>query len=299
MKYDIDWFHKRAWEVLRKHPDGYWDFSDSLLLYLPSAVKEYEEIQQDESPYAQLITIPEIEYLQSIVVDIVSHLPDEFNYIDLGPGTEKKEQFIFDAARKAGKQFTYIPVDVSEYYLQLATKNAESQNIPVTPIQCSFEELPYALSDVTGHKYILLGLTFGNYFPQDVFRILKDIAAGNGTAFIDPQIRDRVDMQRIAHLYAPDENMSFLEKVTLLGLDPATDIEGATYQYDEDIRVWCTVEKPTEKLAALGMKPGDKILLFQSLRYTIAQLEKELQAAGAEYTFLDTGSSFMGTLIQY
>ncbi len=65
-----------------------------------------KNLQREDDPYAKLITEPERAYLQSIADDIVAELPDGFEYIDLGPGTAHKEQFIFDAARKAGKTFT-------------------------------------------------------------------------------------------------------------------------------------------------------------------------------------------------
>ena len=60
-------------------------FSDSMLMYLPGFDDAYEKVQDDETPYNELVTTPEKLYLQQISSNIVMELPENFNYIDLGP----------------------------------------------------------------------------------------------------------------------------------------------------------------------------------------------------------------------
>jgi uncharacterized SAM-dependent methyltransferase len=71
--------------------------------------------------------------LKSVIKEITELLPDQFEYIDLGPGTEKKENYFFQEFKKQNKKFIYRPVDVSEYFLNIAKQNAEEQNIKVNP----------------------------------------------------------------------------------------------------------------------------------------------------------------------
>ena len=137
-KYDNEWFKKRAFRSLSIITPHVWDYSDSLLLYLSSGVEQYESLQKTDTPYFKLVTKPESEYLQSIAKSVVDLLPNKFEYIDLGPGTEHKEQFFFDELKRQGKDFTYIPVDISEYYLKLAERHAINQGIKVKPANASF-----------------------------------------------------------------------------------------------------------------------------------------------------------------
>ncbi len=141
-QYKAEWFNRRAFESIKRLDEGVWDFSDSLLLYLPQSAKEYESIQETDTSYFHLVTQPEKQYLKNISSSIVKELPNEFAYIDLGPGTEHKEQYIFDEAKIQGKKFTYIPVDINEHFLDIAREYAEGQKIQVKSVLSSFEGLP-------------------------------------------------------------------------------------------------------------------------------------------------------------
>jgi hypothetical protein len=101
--YSLEWFQEKAFSSIKKIKDGVWDFSDALLIYVPNAEEKYVAIQETNSPYYKLITEPEKAYIEHIASDIASALSDEFEYIDLGPGTEHKEQFIFEQLKKSGK----------------------------------------------------------------------------------------------------------------------------------------------------------------------------------------------------
>lgn len=275
--YSPKWFKARAFRSLKKIGDHVWDFSDSLLLYPPGTESDYESIQQGEDPYAELITKPERKYLEGIAEDVVAQLPAEFEYIDLGPGTAHKEQFIFDAAKRTGKKFIYKPVDISEYYLAQAAKYATVQHVEVSPIQSSFEELPEKFSEGTTARFVSLGLTFANYEPQQILRLLGAIAGRGGYIFIDAQIRDRVDMEKIVHAYAKDARVLADSKLKLLGLDPENDI--LDRQTSDGVQAWYTLKNSNNELEAKGIVVGDKLLMLQSLRHTKESLEKILQAS--------------------
>ncbi len=293
-RYDETWFKERAVESLKKIDEGVWDFSDSLLLYTPSGSDTYEQLQEVDTPYFRLVTKPEREYLQSIAKSVIELLPDNFDYIDLGPGTEHKEQFFFDELKKQGKTFTYIPVDISPRYLEMAQSFAEDQDIPVKTVRSSFEELSDMLSERTVPRFVSLGLTFSNYEPNEVLPMLGKIAGHNGWSFINAQIRDRIDMNALKDVYRADAVHIADDKVRLIGLDPENDISERLV--DDGFKVWCTVKNSNQLLDDIGVKQGDRLLIFQSRRYTKTQLE-EIMSGFDKYQLFDTGTSFIATMI--
>lgn len=293
-KYDHEWFKRRAIGSIKKIDQGVWDYSDSLLLYVSSGVETYESLQEIDTPYFKLVTQPEREYLQSIAKDLVQELPSYFEYIDLGPGSEHKEQFIFDEAKKQNKQFAYIPVDISDHYLELAESHTSKQDIKVKKIRASFEELSGLLGEAKVPRFVSIGLTFSNYVASDVILLLKAIAGKGGFIFINAHIRDRVDMAALQNAYQKDVVTVADEKLRLIGIDPDQDITPRLA--DDKIQVSGFVLNTNKTLEDIGIKNGDKMILFQSLRYTKNQLEEVLK--DTKHTSFDTGNSFIGSVIK-
>ncbi len=294
--YNADWFKKRAFDSIRRISPHVWDYSDSLLLYISSGVEKYESLQDVDTPYFRMVTKPEREYLASIAKDVASALPANFEYIDLGPGTGHKEQFFFDELKKQNKKFTYIPVDISEYYLELAEKHAQDQGIPSKPVKASFEEVAEVLGEATVPRFVNIGLTFSNYNPQEILSLLKKIAGKGGFVFINSQMRDRLDITALQKVYAEDAVTVADDKLALVGLNRDADVSAR--EADDGIRIWCSVINTTDELKEKGIVSGDKILVFQSLRYTVEQLEEEVGTASKDYQLFDTGSSFIAVLIK-
>lgn len=289
------WFKERAIKSLKRIADGVWDFSDSLLLYTSAGSDIYEQLQETDSPYYKMVTAPEREYLQSIARDVVSLLPQHFDYIDLGPGTEHKEQFFFDEIKKQGKTFTYLPVDISEHFLAEAQTYGEKQGIDVCALRSSFEQLSGHIANRHAPRFVSLGLTFSNYQPQDAIGMVQTIAGENGRCFMNAQMRDRVDMTALQSVYQADAVNMADEKLLLLGLNPQHDVSERVA--DDGFQVWCTVQRTNALLDGVGVKEGDRLLVFQSLRYTKTQLQDILKALPSHQTF-DTGSSFIATMIR-
>jgi len=288
--YGPEWFKKRAFESI--HPLGphEWDFSDSLLLYTEAGEEEYEHVQDTTNPYHELVTKPEHEYLAEVAEQIMAELPDEFEFIDLGPGTEGKEQFFFDAAKKLGKKFKYVPVDISKAFLSGARENARKQRIEVTPVQASFEELPSPGSSSLP-RFVSLGFTYSNYHPKEAIRLLRGIAGEKGYVFINSQLRERTDTAKLQEIYAGMKGM-FDGKLAFLGLSPSDVSELET---TDGIQIWCRVLNSNPQLEAKGVKSGDRMLIFQSLRPSKESHEQDM--AKTPHTTYDTGGSFVATLL--
>lgn len=292
--HDKAWFRERACSGVNRINDTEWDYSDSLLLYLPGHDEAYEAVQEGANPYHEMVTAPERKYLAEIASRIAEILPSDFDYFDLGPGTEHKEQFLFDALSKDGKSFDYSPVDISERYLDLSVKHAQQQGINAHPIRSSFEDLPDAVVGSTKNRFVSLGLTYSNYNPEEILQLLKKIRGENGNIFINSQIRDRIDIERLRSIYQEVAVDMCLPKLELLGLNPAADLSDV--EVTNDVKIWYKVKNVNSKLEEIGVKTGDRILVFQSLRPTLDDLDKMISTEFDDYELLDTGDSFVGVI---
>jgi len=294
--YSQEWFKKRAFDSLHQINEHDWDFSDSLLLYTPGSEDEYVTRQETETDYSRMVTVPERRFIEAISEQLVRELPDHFEYIDLGPGSEHKEQFLFDAAKKLGKTFTYRPVDISARYLKLSAEHAQGQGIAADPIRSSFEDLPQKLGQSSVPRFISLGLTYSNYEPEQILALLKSIASEGGTAFVNAQIRDRINLKTLVGAYSGDTYKVFDSKMRLIGLDPENDI--SKKETDDGVRVWYTVGATNPELDQKGVRPGDRLMPVMSLRPTEDKLKKDTQAVFPNSVYFDTGESFIGTLLK-
>ena len=294
--YSLEWFQNRAQNSLTPLDENTWDFSDSLLLYTPDVDEGYDELQETDSPYHKLVTAPERAYLESVAPRVAAELPDRIEYVDLGPGTEHKEQFFFDALKERGVSFTYRPIDISERYLRLATEYATNQGIPTTAEQASFEQLAERLGAAEAPRFVSLGLTYSNYSPNQALVLLKEIAGTGGYAFINSQLRERVDMQELTRIYNEDASNFIEAKMRLLGLEAGKHYEQVVT--DDGVRVWCTIREPNELLKTRGVKEGDVFLIFQSLRPTRESLEQNIASVFSDHRIYDTGSSFVAALLK-
>ncbi len=294
--YGPKWYQKRAFQSLAQIDEGVWDYSDSLLLYVADAQDQYETIQKTDNPYSSIVTKPERDFLESVATAVADRLPNEFAYIDLGPGTEHKESFIFEALKKQNKHFTYAPVDINKDFLESAASYALGQGIQVHPLLLPFEELPEKLHDWQGPRFVSLGLTYSNYDPNSILTLLKVISGDKGQVFVDTQIRDRVDMKEVAAIYSRDVYAIAEPKLKLLGLNPQTDI--ADHICDDGVRVWSILRNSTPELEQRGIFKGAKLLVFQSLRPTLESFQRDIASVFPSFSLLDTGGPFVGAILE-
>jgi hypothetical protein len=109
------------------------------------------------------------------------------------------------------------------------------------------------------------------------------------------QIRDRVDMEEVKKIYDAQVSQVFDPKLKLLGLR-TDDISERVVT--DGVTVWYTVGRITPELAAKGMKIGDRLLIFQSLRYTKESLTQAIAPVFPSYTLFDHGGPFIGALLK-
>ncbi|HEU5004734.1 MAG TPA: L-histidine N(alpha)-methyltransferase [Candidatus Saccharimonadales bacterium] len=292
--YSLEWFQERAFKSLKKIKEGQWDYSDPSLIYVPDEEEKYETVQQSGSRYHELITEPEKKYLEQIAPIVANALPNDFEYIDLGPGNAHKEQYIFDALKALGKKFKYIPVDIDKKYLDLAARHAERQGIEVSDAQLLFEELPYRLPASHTPRFVSIGMTFTNYAPDTILPLLKKIAGQSGYVLTNSQIRERLDMAAVTDVYQ-DEVYALLEtKIRLLGLRPS-DLE--KQWCDDGIRAWFKIKNVSQDLSKLGVRAGDEFLAYYFFRPTIKSLSESFSRHFDSFKLLDINAAFVAGLL--
>jgi len=292
--YGEEWFKKRAISSITRIDNTSWDYSDSILLYLPGHDETYEYVQGSENQYNEIVTSPEQKYLDGVASKITEILPIDFDYVDLGPGTEHKEQYIFDELKKQGKHFNYHPVDISERYLEYSSNHAEVQGIKTSPIRSSFEDLPDKLSTTGRNRFVSLGLTYSNYNPSKILSLLKNIRGEKGNIFVNSQIRDRINIDKLRSAYEEIVVDILVPKLKLLGLNIETDL--SDIEITDEIKVWYSIKNLNEELEQKGVRLGDRILVVQSLRPTLNSLNDDISKEFDDYELLDTGESFVGVI---
>lgn len=290
------WFAKEAFRSLKKIEKGSWDYSSSSLLYTLQGSTSYEKIQKDqgEDSYKNIVTSVEKLFIQKIAPKIVKNLPDKFHYIDFGPGTEHKEEYFLEAIKAQGKQALYVPVDISKYMLDIANQYAEQKGFHTHPIHQTFENVTYELDGLApDFRFISLGLTFVNYGPQRILSLLNQSVNHHGSSFITVHLRDRIDIEAVRKVYEKTVRDIIFSKIGLLGLNPGVDI--TEIEVTDAIEIFCTVKNTNEILDRVGIRAGDKMLLFRSYRYTLNDLKSLLRNYDTDY--YDEGVEFIGCVI--
>lgn len=289
-----EWFEGRAKQSLKKVREGVWDFSDSALAYSPAGMRAYALAQQEDgAKYKDGVTNKESEFLRSIAPEVIADLPQSFSYIDLGPGTEHKEKFFFDAVKEQNKTLTYIPVDVSGEALEVAKAFGTQEGFETNELYATFEELPNVLNE-DGYRFVSLGLTFANYNLPKILKLLNEIIGKEGGAFIVLQLRDRIDIEEIRQTYCSPQLMTMWHgKLSLIGIQPEEIEISAT----DGVVIEGKIKSVNEETAKLGLQTGDIIKIHQSLRY---RLEDFLAGVKEQFNHkvYDKGSEFVGILLE-
>ena len=105
----------------------------------------------------------------------------QFNIVEFGSGDGAKTKHLLNAFTKAGAQFTYIPIDISQEAIDALQDNITSfvPNIDMQPRTGDYFDV---LEELSGNNmpnlFLFMGGNIGNYTHDDALALLQKFNAG-------------------------------------------------------------------------------------------------------------------------
>lgn len=233
------------------------------------------------TPFERQLYRPLVALLQEYAGDLID-LPagTQVDFIDLGPGLPDKSLPLIDYVDAHYPGFRYVPVDISSHFLEITTGFFRYRQFPVLPQRVLFEELSSYLRDHPNFaeprcRIVNIGLTFNNFEPAKIARILSDVSHPNGIAIIATESIDRVSEQAVVNPYCSKDADTFNFRILeLLGF------ERQDFQYYAEFKN-ARVEMGFIALRTLAfngrqLPAGSNIRTSISYRYHISDLRDHL-----------------------
>jgi dimethylhistidine N-methyltransferase len=135
----------------------------------------FEDITRLEEYYP---TRTEITIIEQNIDDIAEHIGPEAILVELGSGSSRKVRLLLDRLNSLA---CYLPVDISEEYLQKVTTQLKQEYpdlviIPLCADYTSFFELPEIEQPYSKQVIFFPGSTIGNFGPAQVQDFLENLA---------------------------------------------------------------------------------------------------------------------------
>jgi len=171
---------------LKKEPNrDRWLLSEPQLLYLAREQSQTYLKALSSKHYSSSFHSETVSLVQSHVKQIVGN-QKKLSLVDLGPGFPDKAVPIASNCKRYGVDFEYLPVDVSEIFLQIAKDEMSQYTDNIRPVQLGFDELSKLQSP--GNALVMIGLSFMNFDPKEILPVLKNVAGSDGRALVASEI---------------------------------------------------------------------------------------------------------------
>lgn len=147
------------------------------LYYEQEQAQAYLKMIEAEK-FSKLLHDPIIELVKENSSEIIRGINKQVEFYDLGPGLPTKSIPLLREIIKQKKRLDYIPVDISESFLSITEKEVKKYGIKSNGINCLFEELPQLIKSKEKNitRIFQIGLTFNNYRPNAICKLLKDLS---------------------------------------------------------------------------------------------------------------------------
>ncbi len=262
-----------------------WDISDSRLWYLtPELSKGFLNLKR-LNPYRKNVVDREIALIKQHAKTISTKLPyNQFNLIDLGCGSGIKAE-VFIANIPKTLKVRYCPVDISSYYIDLATtriKNVHSSKVAaIKSFVSDFKDLHNIAGILRNNVYqrnliLLLGETLSHYEINDfLFQLSKNMFRGD-TLVIGNGIRKGKRLVNLKKYHTPLFNEWFIHIMEGLGFDEkevAYDARFTNNRVEGFYRVLVD-KKLIYKGKTVTFKAGDEVVVGIQYKYYPAELQR-------------------------
>ncbi|GEA07514.1 hypothetical protein KUL42_22750 [Alteromonas sp. KUL42] len=241
--------------------------------------KAYELATYGSKQYHDSLDLPILNLIEENINLLCDSLPQNIQFIDLGPGYPSKSFRILDELQFKGLNITYFPVDVSEFFLKRATTAVTSRGIHCNQIHEKFENLAEVLDRKLfrddGARYIFLGLTFNNFQPEYISKILSGLVNKGDRCVICCQSPEGISEEKLTSPYKTQSVDDFcFYPLKLLGLT-RNSFEFTVVFESDAVRVRYQA-KQAVRVQDLVVDKGTIIETSASYRYSLPDVEKAL-----------------------
>jgi uncharacterized SAM-dependent methyltransferase len=236
---------------------------EQAMLYL-DAIKDELFVHQLYGPFLKAI--------EENINRIFNAAPKYVDFIDLGPGYPNKSAPLIQHFITIHSRIRYIPVDISQYFLDTTVEYFKDWGIDIIPLNLLFEELPETLTEIgvddkEAMRVVNIGFTFNNFNPDNILNLLKKLFLDNTVIIIATQIIDDTRVNESLEPYRSNKADKFnFKMLELLGFN-RKDFEYAVRYTNHRIEMGYFA-KCDISLDEIGtIKKGDHLVTSISYRY--------------------------------
>jgi uncharacterized SAM-dependent methyltransferase len=271
-------FKNCKWTINKKKEKTYW-FDSPFLLYIEKkqAMAYLEMISKDN--FYKTLHQPIEKLVEKYADSIIGNDTDEIELYDLGPGLPTKTLPLIKSMKERKISFKYIPVDISKSFLEIAINEVRKYGVESNGINCLFEELSEKIISKQKEettRIFLIGLTFNNYRPSQILKLLDKLCGKNDFAIIITEFYEKGKEESILLPYKDvfAENFNFLI-LELMGFKKS-DFSYFTVFNNSRIEMGF---KPLHNTSngIINLKSSDKIITAISYRYSKSSITSFIQ----------------------
>jgi len=240
--------------------------------------KAYESATNGNDAYQEKLDKPLRGLIDSNMFSLTDGMEGPVHFIDLGPGYPSKSLSILDRLNEKC-ELTYIPVDVSPYFLDRAALTASGRGIRTHRQLSQFEDidtiLERSLHDANAKRFCFLGLTFNNFPADYISNLIAGLLDERDRCVICCQSSTERSHSELIKPYSSEsvDKFCFLP-LELLGFRREDFTFSPTFE-DEAVRIQY-VSKLKGQLEGSSFPKGTRFETSASFRYTTDRLEKIL-----------------------
>jgi uncharacterized SAM-dependent methyltransferase len=258
------------------------DLSQPYNMYLtPAQAQSYLALMKDDT-YRTPFHDPIKNLFGKHTRRILQLLDGPLALIDLGPGFPDKTLPLFAYLKQSLIACTYVPVDINRHFLDLAASTAQAEGFGALPLNCLFEEiarnLPSVLSQLGSRSAVVIfGLTFMNYSPERVSRLLTDLGPMVNRVVVAAELHTLPSPENMLLPYKTTAAEDFNFQVLKLLRWNRSDFDYKVRFVDNHIEMGFSPKVPVP-LGGSGhvLTPSTYILTAVSYRYTLRQFHSLL-----------------------
>ncbi|MFB6212678.1 MAG: L-histidine N(alpha)-methyltransferase [Candidatus Magasanikbacteria bacterium] len=239
---------------------------------------------------------------------------EKLNVIDIGCGNGQPIIPVIEKLRKEGFECSYVPIDISEELLELASKNVKEEfpDININTFQFDFElgnfsDITYPLKqDNSSNLLFFLGSTLGNH--SDINRVLtnfRDSITSDDFLVLGVELTNVSKSRKILKQYKSKPNKDFVYFIpNKIGIDRnSTEFEIKWNERDRQVEVRLILKNDVEVSIGsekFSLEKNESILVGRSVKFTEGSITNLLSNIGLRNELLTTNRnrSYLLSMVQ-